>query len=101
MWFGSAPTLVGALPVDGFEYSTQAFSERPPYLGFEIKSLNRGIRTDRTTLEIFAGVEEVEGVEGAFDLRVEMTEGGSGGYFPPRLFGKANAVLTTYDAAHL
>lgn len=38
-------------------------------------------------LEIFSGVEEVARVEGAFDLGVEMTEGGSGGYFPPRFLG--------------
>ena len=52
-------------------------------------------------LNIFAGVEKVAGVEGAFDLGVEMTERRGGGYFPPRFFGKANAVLTTNDAAHL
>ena len=41
------------------------------------------------------------GVEGAFDLGVEMTEGRGGGYFPPRFFGEADTVLTTNDAAHL
>ena len=51
-------------------------------------------------LEIFAGVQEVAGVEGAFDLGVEMTEGGSGGYCPPRFFGEADSVLTTDDSAH-
>ena len=38
-------------------------------------------------LEVFAGVEEVAGIEGAFDLGVEMTERRGGGYFPPRFFG--------------
>ena len=51
-------------------------------------------------LNIFAGVEQVARVEGAFDLGVEMTEGRGGGYFPPRFFGEANAVFTTDDAAH-
>ena len=51
-------------------------------------------------LEIFAGVQEVAGVEGAFDLGVEMTKGRGGGYFPPRFFGEANAVLAANDAAH-
>ena len=40
------------------------------------------------------------GVEGAFDLGVEMAEGRGGGYFPPRLFGEANAVFAANDAAH-
>lgn len=51
-------------------------------------------------LNIFAGVEQVARVEGAFDLGVEMTEGRRGGYFPPRLFGQANSVLAANDAAH-
>ena len=41
------------------------------------------------------------GVEGAFDLGVEMAEGRGGGYFPPRLFGEADSVLPANDAAHL
>ena len=61
----------------------------------------RRSRTDRPTLEVFAGIEEVAGVKGAFDLGVEMTKRGSGGCFPPRLFGEANAVLAGNDAAHL
>ena len=61
----------------------------------------RRSRRDRPTLEVFAGVEEVAGVEGAFDLGVEMTERRGGGYFPPRLFGEADAVFATDDAAHL
>ena len=59
----------------------------------DFKYLNLG-------LKIFAGIEEVAGVEGAFDLGVEMTEGRGGGCFPPRFFGQAHAVLTTDDAAH-
>ena len=51
-------------------------------------------------LKIFARVEEVAGVEGAFDLGVEITEGRGGGCFPPRFFGEAYAVFTTDDAAH-
>ena len=39
------------------------------------------------SLKVFAGVEEVSGVEGVFDLVVEMAEGRSGGKFPPRYFG--------------
>jgi len=95
----------------------------PPYLGFGSCGLDRLTRdgqpyqrmgiiscswdaspryTDRPPhLEIFAGVEEVARVEGAFDLGVEMTEGGSGGYFPPRFFSEADAVFTADDAAHL
>ena len=38
-------------------------------------------------LEVFAGVEEVSGVEGVFDLVVEMAEGRGGGGVPPRFFG--------------
>lgn len=59
----------------------------------DFKYLNLG-------LKVFAGVKKVAGVEGAFDLGVEMTEGRRGGYFPPRLFGEANAVFTADDAAH-
>ena len=51
-------------------------------------------------LEVFAGVEEVAGVEVAFDLGVEMTERRGGGCLPPRFFGEANAVLAANDAAH-
>ena len=40
------------------------------------------------------------GVEGAFDLGVEMTEGRGGGGVPPRLFGEADAVFAADDAAH-
>jgi len=32
---------------------------------------------------------------------VEITEGRGGGKFPPRFFGKTDAVLPTNDAAHL
>ena len=46
----------------------------------DFKYLNLG-------LKIFAGIEEVAGVEGAFDLGVKITEGRGGGYFPPRFFG--------------
>ena len=59
----------------------------------DFKYLNLG-------LKIFAGIEEVAGVEGAFDLGVEMTEGRGGGYFPPRFFSEANAVFAANDAAH-
>ena len=38
-------------------------------------------------LQIFAGVEEISGVEGVLDLVVEMAEGRGGGKFPPRFFG--------------
>ena len=41
------------------------------------------------------------GIEGAFDSGVEMPEGRGGGYFPPRFFGEANAVLAANDATHL
>ena len=54
----------------------------------------------RLIQQIFAGVEEIFGIEGAFDLGVEMTEGRRGGYFPPRFFGKTDAVLPADDAAH-
>ena len=40
------------------------------------------------------------GVEGAFDLGVEVAEGRGGGYFPPRLFGEADSVFATDDPAH-
>ena len=60
----------------------------------DFKYLNLG-------LKVFARVEEVAGVEGAFDLGVEMTEGRGGGYFPPGLFGEADSVLPANDAAHL
>ena len=59
----------------------------------DFKYLNLG-------LKVFARVEEVAGVEGAFDLGVEMTERRCGGCFPPRFFSEANAVFTTDDAAH-
>ena len=32
---------------------------------------------------------------------MEITEGRGGGKFPPRFFGKTDAVLPTNDAAHL
>ena len=35
--FQSADQGRSALPVDGFEYSAQAFSERPPYLGVVLR----------------------------------------------------------------
>ena len=60
----------------------------------DFKYLNLG-------LKVFARVEQVARVEGAFDLGVEMTEGRGGGYFPPRLFGEADSVLPANDAAHL
>ena len=50
--------------------------------------------------QIFARIEEVSGVEGAFDLVVEMAEGRGGGKFPPRFFGQTDAVLPADDAAH-
>ncbi len=38
-------------------------------------------------LKIFSGIEEVSGVECAFDSVVEMAQGRGGGGFPPRFFG--------------
>ena len=91
----------------------------PPYQGFGSCGLDRprlwsGLyrwtvlsiqrrrsRTDRPTLDVFAGVEEVAGIEGTFDSGVEMPEGRGGGYFPPRFFGEADSVLAADDAAHL
>ena len=46
----------------------------------DFKYLNLG-------LKVFARVEQVARVEGAFDLGVEMTEGRGGGCFPPRFLG--------------
>jgi len=47
VWFGSADQGRSALPVDGFEYSAQAFSERPLYLGFEFHTTNGSIGSSR------------------------------------------------------
>ena len=55
----------------------------------------------RLCLEVFAGVEEVARIEGAFDFCVEGAEGGGGSGVPPRFFGEADAVLPADDAAHL
>jgi len=52
-------------------------------------------------LQIFAGVEEVAGIEGSFDFRVKGAEGRGCGGVPPRFFGETDAVLPTDDAAHL
>ena len=41
------------------------------------------------------------GVEGAFDLVMEMAEGGGGGRVPPRFLGQTDAVFPTDDASHL
>jgi len=43
----------------------------------------------------------VAGIEGAFNLVVEMAEGRGCGGVPPRFFGETDAVLTTDDASHL
>ena len=40
------------------------------------------------------------GIEGAFDLVVEMAEGGGGSRVPPRFLGQTDAVLPTDDATH-
>ena len=40
------------------------------------------------------------GVEGAFDLVMEMAEGGGGSRVPPRFLGQTDAVLPTDDATH-
>ena len=40
------------------------------------------------------------GVEGAFDLVMEMAEGGGGSRVPPRFLGQADAVFPTDNAAH-
>ncbi len=88
MWFGSADQGRSALPANG---NNLVFAGRVAAVYGQTAP----------TLEVFARVEEVAGVEGAFDLGVEIAEGRGGGYFPPRLFGEANAVFAANDAAHL
>ena len=51
-------------------------------------------------LKIFAGVEEISGVEGVFDFCVKGAEGRGCGGVPPRFFRETNAVLPTDNAAH-
>ena len=52
-------------------------------------------------LKIFAGVEEISGVEGVFDFCVKGAEGRGCGGVPPRFFGETDTVLPTDDATHL
>ena len=55
----------------------------------------------RLIQQIFAGVEEIFGIEGVFDLVVEGAESRGGGRVPPRFLGQTDAVLPTDDATHL